>query len=157
MKEFGPGSASLASPSLDLPMIKHHSIVMDPGFPREARTPNLGRECKPIIWLFLPENCLKLKKKKECFPVGCVPPACCPYLPASTAHGGTAPSLGGVPGPGGYLVPGCGVCGPWGVTTRGCTWSSGVYLVWGCIWSWGCTCPGEYLVQEGVPGPGEGV
>ena len=64
-------------------------------------------------------------------------------------------SGGGVPGPGGYLVPGgCtwswegGVPGP----RRGCTWSWGVYLVpGGCTWSWGV-----YLVPAGgrVPGPG---
>ena len=41
--------------------------------------------------------------KQECIPVGCIPPACCLYLPACTALG--------VPGPG------------------GCTWSQGVYLV----------------------------
>ena len=44
---------------------------------------------------------------------------------------------GGIPGPGGYLVPG------------GCTWSRGVYLVpGGCTWS-----RGVYLVLGGVPGP----
>ena len=78
--------------------------------------------------------------------------------------------LGGVPGPRGWGVPG----------PRGCTWSQGVYLVWGvylvpgggvylvlggvpgprgCTWFWGV-----YLVPGGVPGPrgvylvqGEGV
>ena len=46
--------------------------------------------------------------KQECITVGCVPPACCPYLPACTARGGvpawgcTCPGgwctcLGGVP------------------------------------------------------------
>ena len=43
--------------------------------------------------------------KQEYISVGCVPPACCPYLPACTAP------KGGVPGP------------------RGCTWSREVYLV----------------------------
>ena len=61
--------------------------------------------------------------------IGCVPPACCPYLPACTARG-----------QGGYLAPG-GVPGP-----GGCTWSLGVYLV-----------PGVYLVLGGVPGPRGGV
>ena len=42
--------------------------------------------------------------KQECIPVGCVPPACCPYFPACTAPGA-------VPGLGVYLVPG-GVPGP---------------------------------------------
>ena len=40
--------------------------------------------------------------------VGCVPPACCPYLPACTAPGGCTCPRGEVPGPG------------------GCTWSGGV-------------------------------
>ena len=29
-------------------------------------------------------------KKQDCIPVGCGPPACCPYLPACTALGGGA-------------------------------------------------------------------
>ena len=55
--------------------------------------------------------------KQYCIPVGCVPPACCPYLPACTAPGGGL-RLGGVPtsGPGG-------VSAPWGT----CLWSGGVY------------------------------
>ena len=36
---------------------------------------------------------LKNCPKQACIPVGCVPPACCPYLPACTALGG-------------YLLPG---------------------------------------------------
>ena len=42
--------------------------------------------------------------KQYCIPVGCVPPACCPYLPACTAPGGGL-RLGGVPtsGPGGCV------------------------------------------------------
>ena len=82
---------------------------------------------------------------QECLPVGCVPPACCPYLPACTASGG-------VPGPGGctwsrgvYLVP------------LECTWSRGVYLVpGGCSWSGVCTWSprGCTWSQGGVPGPG---
>ena len=64
-------------------------------------------------------------EKQECILVGCVPPACCPYLPACSARGGV------------YLVPGGGVPGPGGW----CTWSRGVYLV-----------PGVYLVRgEGIP------
>ena len=41
---------------------------------------------------------------QDCIPVGCVPPACWPYLPACTAHGG-----GGVAWSWGCLVPGRGV------------------------------------------------
>ena len=34
--------------------------------------------------------------EKQCIPVGCVPPACCPYLPACTApEGCTCPRQGG--------------------------------------------------------------
>ena len=86
--------------------------------------------------------------QQEYIPVGCVPPACCPYIPAYTA-------TGGVPGPRGvYLVWGWGVPGP-----GGCTWSQGVYLVWGgvpglrdvhgprgCTWS---RIEGVYLVLQG--------
>ena len=93
-----------------------------------------GKFYSPILY----KNKLKSIHKQECIPLGCVPPACCPYLPACTARGG------GVPGPGGYLV--------W----RG-TWSQGVYLVpggvpgpRGCTWSGGGTwSPGS------VPGPRE--
>ena len=72
--------------------------------------------------------------QQECIPVGCVPPACCPYLPACTNLE-----------EGMYLVRGCtwfrgGVPGP-----GGCTWSRGMYLVPGpCTWSWGV-----YLVLGG--------
>ena len=66
-----------------------------------------------------------------------IPPACCPYLPACTARGGTWSGLY-LPGPRGVLP----------------AWS-GVYLVWGVYLAGpgGCTC----LVLGGVPGPGEGV
>ena len=52
--------------------------------------------------------------KQECIPVGCVPPTCCPYLPARTAPGGVylrrgvylpraCTCQGGCTCPGGYL------------------------------------------------------
>ena len=63
---------------------------------------------------------------KECIPVGCIPPACQPYLPACTvqgecllregvsapgcgvsAPGGLLPGGGGVSAPGGYDIPAC--------------------------------------------------
>ena len=31
-------------------------------------------------------NLLKLLLKQDCIPVGCIPPACWPYLPACTVH-----------------------------------------------------------------------
>ena len=70
--------------------------------------------------------------KQECIPVGCVPPACCPYLPdlpACTALGGVS-AWGGVPARGVYL-PEWGTC-------------------WGVYLPRGCTCPGVYL-PRGVP------
>ena len=85
--------------------------------------------------------------KQECIPVGCVPSAAVAVSRAGgvPGPGGYTWSQGGVPGPGGvpglggvYLVPG-GVPGPGGVYLvlggvpglGGCTWSWGVYLVWG--------------------------
>ena len=67
--------------------------------------------------------------KQEYIPVGCVPPACYPYLPACTAPGGVS-GPGDVTGHGVvYLVWGVylgGVPGPRGVLVRGgCTWSQG--------------------------------
>ena len=53
---------------------------------------------------------VKKIKEQDCIPVGCAPPACCPYLPACTAwgvcsQGGLPLVWGGVPvsGPGGCL------------------------------------------------------
>ena len=50
---------------------------------------------------------------QDCIPVGCIPPACCPHLPACTAlgggclvGGGLLPGDRGVPGLGGCLVGG---------------------------------------------------
>ena len=119
---------------------------------------------------------LKIFLQQECIPVGCVPPTCCPYLPACTAPGGMylvwgpggtwfrgVPgsrgctwSLGGVPGPGGvYLVqgsvPGPGGVPGWGMylVPGGCTWFQGVVPGPG-----GCTWSGGVPVLGGVPGPG---
>ena len=48
--------------------------------------------------------------KQECIPVGCVPPACCPYLPAYTAPWGVylvgVYLPGGVPAQGRVYLPG---------------------------------------------------
>ena len=70
---------------------------------------------------------MQLSQKQECIPVGCVPPACCPYLPACTAPRGCTWSEGD-------LV--------WG---RGCTWSGGCIWSGGCTLSWGYTWSGGYL------------
>ena len=68
---------------------------------------------------------IKISIRQECITVGCVPPACCPYLPACTAGGylsglgGTCWASGGVPGLGGgctCLVLGGEVPGPGGGT-----------------------------------------
>ena len=72
--------------------------------------------------------------KQDCVPVGCVPPARWPYLPACSAPGGSwsrgclvqgSAWSGGVPDPGGG---GCG--GAW---SGGCAWSGGWYpsMHWG--------------------------
>ena len=50
-----------------------------------------------------------LTDEQVCIPVGCVPPAFCPYISACTAPGG-------VSAPGGCLLPGVGVSAP----GRGC-------------------------------------
>ena len=79
--------------------------------------------------------------QQECIPVGCVPPACCPYLPACTAHGGgDVPVQGGVPAQGD--VPAQEVYLP-GVPTQGGYLPRGVYLPMGVYLPGGVgTCPG---------------
>ena len=59
-------------------------------------------------------------KQEECILVGCVPPACCPYLPACTARGCTWSR-------GVYLVQGEGGTWFWGGVPgpEGCNWSRG--------------------------------
>ena len=86
---------------------------------------------KPILVLFIGESVndnVNFWLKQDCIPVGCVPPACWPYLWACSA----AAAAGCV-----YLVGG----GTWsgGCTWfRGCTWSGGVPGPGGCTWSGGC-------------------
>ena len=110
--------------------------------------------------------------QQECIPVGCVPPACCPYLPARTAPGGCTcqgvyPSGGylprgsDVPAQGVYLPRGC-TC-PGGVPAQGVympggVHAHGVYLPTGCTWGvpahrvyLGAPTQGVYLVPGGVP------
>ena len=53
---------------------------------------------RPFLW-----QANILTTKQVCIPVGCVPPACCPYLPACTAPGGVC--SGWVSAPGG--IPAC--------------------------------------------------
>ena len=64
---------------------------------------------------------------QDCIPVGCVSPACCPYLPACTAQGGDACLWSGgpasAPGGGCLVLGGGGVC-----SRRGSAWSRG-----GCL------------------------
>ena len=45
--------------------------------------------------------------KQECIPVGCVPPACWPYLPACTAPGGSASGAGGSSHGAWWCIPAC--------------------------------------------------
>ena len=87
----------------------------------------------------------KRLRKQDCIPVGCVPPACCPYLPVCTVPGGVAclwsRAWGGCSWGDAYLWS-QGVCS-WGVPASGlggvCSWGA-------CIWS------GE--VPASVPGGG---
>ena len=73
--------------------------------------------------------------KQECITVGCIPAARCPYPGGCTWSGGV-PGLGVYLVWGVYLVPGV-VPG-----LGGCTWSRGMYLVWGvCTWSGVIVCP----------------
>ena len=68
-----------------------------------------GFEPRPSDSKFYHEsNSSNLFNKQVCIPVGCVPPACCPYLPACTAYGAGVCSPG-VSAPGGCLLLG-GVC-----------------------------------------------
>ena len=75
---------------------------------------------------------------KECIPVGCVPPACCPYLPACTAPGAGCTCPGCVPAQGVYLLRGVYLQGVY--LPRGCS-CSGVYLLRG-VPAWGVYLPG---------------
>ena len=94
---------------------------------------------------------------QECILVGCVPPACCPYLLACTAPGGGGLYLQGD-------VPAWGECDyHWGVPARGdtcpgrCTCQGvparGRYLLGGVPAQGGCTCWRVYLLG-GVPAGG---
>ena len=112
-------------------------------FNTEVRSLAITMHQKCTLVYILPEQ--------ECIPVGCVPPACYPYLPAGTApEGGCVPARGVVPAQGVYLlggvpaggVPTQGVCLLWGVPAGGCTYPGEVYL------PGGCTC------QRGVPAQG---
>ena len=69
--------------------------------------------------------------KQDCIPVGCIPPACWPYLPACTAQGGVC-SRELVSALGGAWLRGCLVCGgvrSWGGACCGRGWYSCVH--WG--------------------------
>ena len=109
-------------------------------------------------------NCVCSQKlqKQDCIPVGCVPPACWPYLPVFSGGGclvqrGVS-DLGGVWSRRGvYLVQGG--PGPGGSDPGGCTWSGGMSGLGGVPGHWGVCSggvlgPGGYLVWGGVPGPG---
>ena len=50
---------------------------------------------------------VKISGKQVCIPVGCVPPTCCPYLPACTAQGGVCSGVGTVCSQGGICFVGC--------------------------------------------------
>ena len=63
------------------------------------------------------------RNKQDCIPVGCVPPACCPYLPTCTEL--------------------------WGA----CVWSQGGAALGGaCLWSRGCLLLGGGVPASGPEG-----
>ena len=71
------------------------------------------------------------QKEQDCIPVGCVPPACWPYLPSCTAQGGAC--SGGVSAPGGGACSQGEAC----LLQRGvCSWGRGGLLPWGGL-LWG--------------------
>ena len=95
-------------------------------------------------------RCSFIEKKQVCIPVGCVPPACCPYLPACAAQRGCVCYLGGFRYPGGCLLLGSvcylGMSATWGVSaTRG-----GVCYQWGVSATGGCLLPRGCLLPGGV-------
>ena len=77
---------------------------------------------------------------QDCIPVGCVPPARWPYLPACSAQGGVC--CGGL-----YLV--LGDCLLWGGVPGPC---GGYLLPGGCTWSWGVCSKGVSAPEGDVPG-----
>ena len=74
---------------------------------------------------------------QDCIPVGCVPPTCCPYLPACIEPGGVY-SRGGVCSKGGT-----------------CLWSGGGFCFGGVICSWGVPAsgPGGIPACNGAESP----
>ena len=101
----------------------------DPTFMQPANNPCIGQ--KPITWQDFFQKLHENKIKQDCIPVGCVLPACCPYLPALTAPGGRGVPVGGI----GYL-------------------HGGMYLPRGDVPAQGrCTCPGVVS----APGPWRGT
>ena len=96
-----------------------------------------------------PQYWLKCKReinsKQDCIPVGCIPPACWPYLPACTAQGGAWSQ--GVSALGGCLLQG--ECLLWGgVCSRGVPAPGWGLPLGGCLLLGGGVC------AQVVPGPG---
>ena len=73
--------------------------------------------------------------EQDCIPVGCIPPACWPYLPACTAPWRSALPVGSAL-PGGSALP------EWGFLARGT-----------CL-ARGCLCQGSGLLIRGLSLPG---
>ena len=83
------------------------NTVAHPGFPRGGRQPQWGYLAL-LFGIIFAENCMKIDKKQECIPVGCVPPA----EMAVSGGGGCLPK-------GGYLPSESGVCPEGGVVCLG--------------------------------------
>ena len=123
-----------ACPPPPIPFAKHASLHHTPPFamyaPFVTHSPPLP--CTPLLRHTCPPHVNRItdRYKQECIPVGCVPPACCPYLLACTALGGVVYLPRGVPGPGRECTCPGGVPGP------------GEYLLRGMYLAPGGTCPG---------------
>ena len=98
-------------------------------------------------------QCLqKFNQNKKCIPVGCIPPACSPYLPVCTAQGGSS-LPGGLPCQRGSALPRGGVlpCRGGGLPCHG-----GSVLPGGVSLPGGLPCQGVCLVRGGLPCRGGG-
>ena len=117
------------SPSPSMPPFTIHLLL--PCTPPLLPTPRLCH-ARPSFATHAPPHVNRItdRYKQECIPVGCVPPACCPYLLACTALGGVVYLPRGVPGPGRECTCPGGVPGP------------GEYLLRGMYLAPGGTCPG---------------
>ena len=135
----------LRNPTVEFSRIKSVTLLWDDNY-----TKPINNSCRSWSWGDFKKRLATSRKLpthiiQDCIPVGCVPPARWPYLPACSALGGPGP--GGVSGLGvsgwGGAWSGGGVCLVQGVClVRGC-------LVWGGVWSGGVPAPGGVCLVRG--------